>query len=94
MGSILAFGSLATRNTARRRDYARTFRVLNSIRPDVFLAQHPEIFDYESKRLKVGGPGTGRIRLLTRRAIASVSTRERKRIEINCVVSVPGRPPG
>ena len=35
-------------------DYARTFRVLNSIRPDVFLAQHPEIFDYENKRKKVG----------------------------------------
>jgi metallo-beta-lactamase class B len=31
-------------------DYARTFRVLNSIRPDVFLAQHPEIFAYEDKR--------------------------------------------
>jgi metallo-beta-lactamase class B len=31
-------------------DYARTFRVLQSIRPDVFLAQHPEIFDYENKR--------------------------------------------
>jgi metallo-beta-lactamase class B len=31
-------------------DYARTFRVLNAIRPDVFLAQHPEIFAYEDKR--------------------------------------------
>jgi metallo-beta-lactamase class B len=39
-------------------NYARTFRVLNSIRPDVFLAQHPEIFDYENKRRRMGA-GSG-----------------------------------
>ena len=30
-------------------DYARTFRVLRSLRPDVFLAQHPEIFSFDEK---------------------------------------------
>lgn len=35
-------------------DYARTFRVLNSLQPDVFLAQHPDIFDYDNKRRRVG----------------------------------------
>lgn len=33
-------------------DYARTFRVLNSLQPDVFLAQHPDIFWLEEKRQK------------------------------------------
>ena len=39
-------------------DYARTFRVLNSIAPEVFLAQHPEIFGYEAKRRRVSA-GSG-----------------------------------
>jgi metallo-beta-lactamase class B len=30
-------------------DYARTFRVLKRLKPDVFLAQHPEIFGFEEK---------------------------------------------
>jgi metallo-beta-lactamase class B len=40
-------------------DFARTFRVLNSLQPDIFLAQHPDIFWLEEKRrkLKDGGPG-------------------------------------
>jgi metallo-beta-lactamase class B len=33
-------------------DYARTFRVLKALKPDVFLAQHPEIFWLEKKRRK------------------------------------------
>jgi len=33
-------------------DYARTFRVLKSLRPDVFLAQHPDIFGLSEKRAK------------------------------------------
>jgi metallo-beta-lactamase class B len=39
-------------------DYARTFRVLKSLQPDVFLAQHPDIFGLEQKRAKrrAGGP--------------------------------------
>ena len=30
-------------------DYARTFRVLKRLKPDVFLAQHPDIFGLEEK---------------------------------------------
>lgn len=30
-------------------DYARTFRVLKALKPDVFLAQHPEIFGFDAK---------------------------------------------
>ena len=30
-------------------DYARTFRVLKNLHPDVFLAQHPEIFSFDEK---------------------------------------------
>jgi metallo-beta-lactamase class B len=37
-------------------DYARTFRVLKELKPDIFLAQHPSMFDMEGKaaRLKPG----------------------------------------
>lgn len=35
-------------------DYAHTFRILKSLRPDVFLAQHPDIFGLEEKRGQVG----------------------------------------
>jgi metallo-beta-lactamase class B len=39
-------------------DYARTFRVLKGLKPDVFLAQHPAIYGMEEKlkRLKAGAP--------------------------------------
>jgi metallo-beta-lactamase class B len=39
-------------------DYARTFRVLKELKPDIFLAQHPSMFDMEGKaaRLKPGAP--------------------------------------
>jgi metallo-beta-lactamase class B len=30
-------------------DYARTFRVLSTLEPDVFLAQHPDIFGFKEK---------------------------------------------
>ncbi len=30
-------------------DYARTFSVLKRLKPDVFLAQHPDIFQFEDK---------------------------------------------
>jgi metallo-beta-lactamase class B len=39
-------------NTAYPRiaeDYARTFRVLKSLKPDVFLAQHPDLFGFDEK---------------------------------------------
>jgi metallo-beta-lactamase class B len=38
-------------------DYARTFRVLEELRPDVWFAQHPEMFRLEAKveRLRAGG---------------------------------------
>jgi metallo-beta-lactamase class B len=31
-------------------DYRKTFRVLNSLKPDIFLSYHSEVFDFESKR--------------------------------------------
>jgi metallo-beta-lactamase class B len=37
-------------------DYARTFRVLESLNPDIWLCAHPEMFDFESKRAKGKGP--------------------------------------
>lgn len=37
--------------------YARTFRVLESLEPDIWLSAHPEMFDFESKRAKGEGPG-------------------------------------
>lgn len=39
-------------------DYARTFRVLKELKAEIFLAQHPGMFDMEGKaaRLKPGGP--------------------------------------
>lgn len=39
-------------------DYARTFRVLGELKPDIFLAQHPNMFDMEgkAKKLEAGAP--------------------------------------
>jgi metallo-beta-lactamase class B len=34
-------------------DYARTFAVLKRLKPDVFLAQHPDIFRFEDKRRRI-----------------------------------------
>jgi metallo-beta-lactamase class B len=39
-------------------DYARTFQVLKSLQPDVFLAQHPEIFALDEKRLRLKDGGS------------------------------------
>jgi metallo-beta-lactamase class B len=38
-------------------DYARTFRVLKELKPDIFVAQHPAMFRMEEKvrRMKTGG---------------------------------------
>jgi metallo-beta-lactamase class B len=46
------------RHPAIVQDYARTFRVLKEFKPDIFVAQHPNIFAMEEKvkRLKAGGP--------------------------------------
>ena len=40
-------------------DYARTFRVLKELKPDVFLAQHPDIFGFDEKlrRQRAGAIG-------------------------------------
>ena len=40
-------------------DFARTFRVLNSLKPDIFLAQHPDIFWLEEKRRKLNDGAAG-----------------------------------
>ena len=37
-----------------RDDYRRTFRVLESLQPDIFLAAHASFFDLESKRQRHG----------------------------------------
>ena len=39
-------------------DYARTFRVLRELKAEIFLAQHPSMFDMEGKaaRIKPGAP--------------------------------------
>lgn len=34
-------------------DYQRTFRVLKALKPDVFLAQHPDVFGFEDKVRKL-----------------------------------------
>lgn len=46
-----------TRHPSIAEDYARTFQVLESLQADVFLAQHPEMYDMAGKaqRLKAGG---------------------------------------
>jgi metallo-beta-lactamase class B len=48
-----------TRYPGIAEDYARTFRTLKGLKPDVFLAQHPEIYGMAGKlsRLKAGGSG-------------------------------------
>jgi metallo-beta-lactamase class B len=38
-------------------DYARTFRVLGALRPDIFLSYHGEFFDLEGKRRKMEKEG-------------------------------------
>jgi metallo-beta-lactamase class B len=45
-----------TRHPGIADDYARTFRVLKGLKPDVFLAQHPAMFgmDEKMKRLAAG----------------------------------------
>lgn len=47
-----------TRHPSIAEDYARTFKTLKSLTPDVFLAQHPEIFNMAGKRARMtaGGP--------------------------------------
>lgn len=45
-----------TRHPSIVEDYARTFRILRELKPDVFLAQHPNIYGMAEKlqRLKAG----------------------------------------
>jgi metallo-beta-lactamase class B len=38
-------------------DYRRTFRVLESLAPDIWLAPHPEVFDFEHKRARATTEG-------------------------------------
>jgi metallo-beta-lactamase class B len=46
-----------TRHPGIIEDYARTFRVLKELRPDVFLAQHPRLYGMDEKlqRMRSGG---------------------------------------
>ena len=48
-----------TRHPGIIDDYARTFRVLKELRPDVFLAQHPRLYGMDDKvrRMKSGAGG-------------------------------------
>jgi metallo-beta-lactamase class B len=45
-----------TRHPTIIEDYARTFRVLKELNADIFLAQHPSMFNMEAKvaRMKAG----------------------------------------
>ena len=47
-----------TRHLSIAEDYARTFKTLKSLTPDVFLAQHPEIFDMAGKRARMAAGGS------------------------------------
>jgi metallo-beta-lactamase class B len=38
-------------------DYARSFTILESLKPDVFLGSHTGFFDMEGKRARLGQPG-------------------------------------
>jgi metallo-beta-lactamase class B len=38
-------------------DYRRTFQVLDSLAPDIWLAPHPEVFDFEGKRARATTEG-------------------------------------
>jgi metallo-beta-lactamase class B len=42
-----------TRHPTIINDYARTFRVLKELTPDIFLAQHPNMFNMEAKVAKM-----------------------------------------
>lgn len=60
IGGTSINGGVKLLNNARHRrideDYARTFRVLKKLEPDVFLAQHPSMYKMSEKRdLKLGG---------------------------------------
>lgn len=48
-----------TRVPAIADDYARTFRLLHDLRPDVFVAEHGSVFDLDAKaeRARAGGAG-------------------------------------
>ena len=45
-----------TRVPAIADHYARTFRVLHDLKPDVYVAEHGGVFDLEEKAKRVGGP--------------------------------------
>lgn len=38
-------------------DYARTFRILSELKPDVWLTPHTEVFDFEAKRARAEREG-------------------------------------
>jgi metallo-beta-lactamase class B len=46
-----------TRHPGIVEDYARTFALLKTLKPDVFLAQHPEIFGMVGKRARMSAGG-------------------------------------
>ncbi len=46
-----------TRHPSIAEDYARTFVVLRSLKPDIFLAQHPDMFDLAGQRARLPAGG-------------------------------------
>jgi metallo-beta-lactamase class B len=47
-----------TRHPSIADDYAKTFRVLKGLKPDVFLAQHPSIYGMEEKMKRLAAGAT------------------------------------
>ena len=48
-----------TRHPTIIEDYARTFRVLKALQPDVFLGQHGNMYDMQGKRARQQAGGVG-----------------------------------
>jgi metallo-beta-lactamase class B len=51
-----------TRVPAIAEHYAQAFRVLHSLRPDVFVAEHPNVFSMEAKVAELAAIGDGHAR--------------------------------
>ncbi len=52
-----------TRVPAIAEHYAQAFRVLHSLQPDVFVAEHPNVFSMEAKVAELAAMGDGRARI-------------------------------
>ena len=73
-------------------DYARTFRVLKGLKPDVFLAQHPSIYGMDEKMKRLGAPQNPFIDPDGyRRVVSEAEAAYLKQLEREKATSRPGR---